>query len=132
MIIDLAKPTQAGTFELPGGGTVSLRLLSADDLKAIRKECSRTVVDYPLLGGQYRRFEHTEFDSDKWDILHWDRAITGWTDLFDKNGQPIPVTSENKVLLMERVAVFQKAVNDGLEALRKADAEATEEAAKNS
>lgn len=128
MIVDLEeKPTESGTFELKGGGSVDLRLLSAEDIMAIRKATVTVKAEYPLLKdpatGQerYQRFEAPQFDSDLWDEMMWDRGITGYKDLFDKNKKPIPVSREMKALLMRKVPEFRQAYTDGLKVLQERD-----------
>jgi len=131
MIVDLEEKDVTGTFELSGGGKVHLRLLSGDDLKTMRKECFTKRVEYPLLGGKFQRFEAEDFDAEKFARMGWLRNITGWEDLFDRNGKPIPVTDENKVLLMEKVAEFREAVTEGNKALKEAEKARAEELEKN-
>ncbi len=141
MIIDLEeKATESGTFELKGGGKVHLRLLSGDDLKEIYKATFAMVPEYVLLKDpatgkeKYQRFEGQKFNSDLFDAMKWDKAITGWDDLFDKNSTPIPVTKENKVLLMTsgKAPEFVTAVEDGLKALQEIDKARAEAVSKNS
>lgn len=131
MIVDLAEKTESGTFELKGGGKVHLRLLTGEDLKAMRKACLSTAVEYPLLDGKYQRFETEKFDAELFRQMGWDRNIVGWDDLYDRNEKPIPVTPENKALLMERVPEFKEAVENGNKALRDREKAETEAAEKN-
>lgn len=137
MIVDIEEREERGTFDLEGGGKVHLRLLSADDMRAIRKACSTVKAEYPLLKdpktGQeyYQRFESTRFDPDLFEEMRWDRCIVGWDDIFDRNEKPIPVTKENKMALMQKVKKFAKAVNGGLKALQKAEKDRIEAAEKN-
>lgn len=133
MIIDLDEKDECGTFELAGGGKVHLRLLTIDDLKVMRKACLKTVPEYPLLDGKYQRFEGQTFDGDLFDEMKWDRVITGWDDLFDRNKKPIPVIKENKILLMSpgKAPEFVRAVEEGLKTLKDADAEKFRAAEKN-
>jgi hypothetical protein len=131
MIVDLEDKEEKGSFELKGGGKVHLRLLSGADLKAMRKACMTVSVEYPLLEGKYQRFEAPKFDGELFDSMKWDRVITGWDLLFDRNEKQIPVTPENKVLLMERVLEFAEAVNEGLKSLKEAEKTRTEQAEKN-
>ena len=136
-VVDFEEKTETGTFELEGGGKVHLRLLTVGDLKAMQKACVKKVVEYPLLEdpatGKKRhvRFEAEEFDAEKFASMGHDRNITGWDDLFDRNEKPIPVTPENKDLLMERVPAFAEAVTAGNKALREAEKARTEQVAKN-
>ena len=126
-IVDLEERAEKGTFELVGGGKIHLRLLTPTDIREMRDACVKKVVEYPLLKDpatgkeRHQRFEAEEFDGEKFQRMGWDRNITGWEDLFEKNEQPIPVTPENKALLMERVPEFRKAFEDGLKALKEAE-----------
>lgn len=122
MIVDLEEKTECGWFDLEGGGRLQLRLLSIDDIREMRKQCVKTIPEYPKIDGEYRRFEGTEFNTDLWREIMWDKTIMSWEQVFDKNEIPIPVTRENKVLLMTRVAKFNKAYEDGLKALKESDA----------
>jgi len=136
MIVDLEEKSETGSFDLKGGGRVHLRLLMSNDLKEIRKATITTVIEYPLLKAAdgketYQRFEAQRFDPDLFDEMKWDLAITGWDDIYDCNQIPIPVTKDNKNLLMKLVAEFKQAVEDGLKALQDADKERHEAARKN-
>jgi len=130
-IIDFEERPETGTFELKGGGKVHLRLLTGDDLRAMRKACSKKVVEYPLLGGKHIRFEAEQFDSELFQRMGWERNITGWDDLYDRNEKPIPVTEENKALLMEKVPEFFEAVALGNAALKEAEKAKAEQVEKN-
>jgi hypothetical protein len=61
-----------------------------------------------------------------------DLTITGWDNIRDRNTKvPVPITKENKTLLMEKVPEFAAAVNDGLKALKESEANRAEAAEKN-
>ncbi len=141
MIVDLENKEEKGTFELKGGGKIHLRLLSAEDFRAMRKACVKTVSEYPYLdidpadpkkGKKYFQFDREEFDGDLFREMQLDRNITGWDDIFDRNKKPIPVTKENKVLLYTVVPEFREAVDKGLAALKEAEKARAEAAEKNS
>jgi len=139
MIVDLEEKTESGTFELKGGGKVTIRLLTVNDLRDIRKATGKTVAEYPLLKDPktgemvYRRFEGFHFDGDLFDEMKWDRIIIGWENLFDKNKKPIPCTKEMKVLLMTsgKALEFVEAVENGLKALQEADEAKSKAASEN-
>jgi hypothetical protein len=132
MIVDLEeRETENGWFDLPGGGRVHLRLLSRDELHGIRKKTLAVVPEYPLIEGEYRRFEGREFNEELFDELWWDKSIVEWKDILDKNGAPIPVSAENKALLMRRVSGFVEAVDAGLKELKQAEKEKSEASIKN-
>ncbi len=131
MIVELEEKEESGSFELPGGGKVHLRLRSEKDEKEIRAACTTKLVEYPLLDGKYQRFETEKVDYELFAEMSFDRNITGWEDLFDKNKKPIPVTKEIKVLLMKNVQLFRATVENGLKALKAAESAKVENAPKN-
>jgi hypothetical protein len=136
MIVDLEKKEERGSFDLRDGGKVHLRLLTSKDMKEIRAATVKTVIEYPLLKGPdgketYQRFEAQRFDADLFEEMKWDRAITGWDDIYDCNQKPILVTKENKTLLMSMVSEFIVAVNDGLKALQETEKARNETESKN-
>ena len=141
MIVDLEKTaTESGWFDLEGGGKVRLRLFDTDDLEAMRKLCIATTAEYPLLdidpndplkGKRYQRFEAPKFDVELWELEANDRSILGWEDIFDRNEKPIPVTRENKTLLMQRVPKFASAVNEARKVLQERDRQRAEDSEKN-
>ena len=132
MIVDLTDKEEAGVFELKGGGKVKLRLRSEQDEREIRAACVRPVVEYPLLDGKYQRFETEKTDIERFLFMSWDKNIAGWDDLFDCNKKPIPVTPENKALLMKIVPAFREAVTNGLTLLQEKSKAEAEALAKNS
>ncbi|MFH2075119.1 MAG: hypothetical protein ABIJ57_07195 [Pseudomonadota bacterium] len=132
MIVDLEDKTETGWFDLRAGGRVQLRLLSITDVRAIRDASVKTVVEYPLLDGVYKRFESEKFNAELATEIRHDRTIMGWEKLFDKNEKEIPVTRANKKLLMELVPEFREAVDNGLKALKEADEAKSGQAEKNS
>ena len=131
MIVDLEEREEKATFDLKGGGKLHLRLLSADDIKSMRKACMKKVVEYPLLDGKYQRFEDQDFDGDLWQEMLSDLTIIGWDDLFDRNEKAIPVTKENKLLLMTRVPEFTEAYMAGMKVLKDAESARQGQSEKN-
>lgn len=136
MIVDLEEKTEDGWFDLRDGGRVHLRLMSSDDVREMRKACFATVTEYPLLEGddgvkRHQRFEGKRFDEDLWDEMRWDLCIIGWENICDRNQAPVPVSKENKVLLMSRVPEFFMAVEEGMKALKEAEKAKSEDARKN-
>ncbi len=131
MIVDLTDKTESGWFDLEGGGRLHLRLLDITDIRDMRKACLKTVPEYPKIEGKYQRFEGQEFDGDLWNEMLWDRTIMGWEGIFDRNEKPIPVTKENKALLMMRVSEFVRVYEEGIKALKAAEEVRAEAAEKN-
>ena len=99
---------------------MEFRLLSAEDLKAITAACIKKGVEYPKLEGQFRRFETVETDFDLWNEMMWDLSIVGWEGLYDAQEREIPVTKENKCLLMTRVQAFAELHEKSMAALKAA------------
>jgi len=131
MIVDLEEKEESGSFELKGGGKVYLKLRNEADEKEIRAACVKLVVEYPLLDGKYQRFESEKTDMTLFVEMCWDKNITGWDDLFDCKEKPIPVTKENKILLMKMVPLFRETVEKGLQALKEVETARAEAAEKN-
>jgi hypothetical protein len=131
MEVDLKKKeTESGWFDIKGGGRVHVRLLSVDDIVAMRKACFSPVVEYPLLKDpktgkeDYRRFESEKFDGDLWETMKNDLGILGWDVMVNKETkQPIEVTTENKNLLMFPGVCpsFCEAVEKGMASLKEAE-----------
>ena len=63
--------------------------------------------------------------------MFWETVIVDWEKFFDKNGQPIPCTKENKMILMSRSSKFVKLVMDLMKELADYDADQAERAEKN-
>ena len=141
MIVDIEKKeTESGWFDLEGGGRVNVRLLSADDVREMRKLCETVTSEYPLLlvdpndetkGREYRRFDVPRFDGDLWEAELSDRSILGWEAILDRNKKPVPVTREYKALLMQIAPKFREAVEAARKVLKERDAEKAEAAEKN-
>lgn len=128
---DISGKTEQGWFDVEGGGRVEFRLLSAEDLKAITTACIKKGVEYPKLEGQFRRFETVETDFDLWNEMMWDLSIVGWEGLFDAQEREIPVTRENKCLLMTRIQAFADLHERAMKTLKEATDERAEASEKN-
>ena len=118
-------------FELPDGGRIRLKNLTADDLKEIRKKTVKKRVDFKKVEGTPGRFEYEDVDRDLENVLFWEKVIVDWENFFDGKEQPIPCTKENKLLLMGRSQKFIKIVTDFLKVLTEDDSEQAERAEKN-
>ncbi len=128
---DLSGKTEQGWFDVEGGGRVEFRLLSADDLKTITAACIKKVDKYPKLDGQFRHFEAVETDWDLWNEMLWDLSIVTWEGLYDAQEREIPVTRENKLLLMTRVPAFAELHERAMKALKGTADEQAEASEKN-
>ncbi len=131
MNVDLTDKEERGSFDLKGGGKVHLRLRTDQDEKEIRAACVTSVVEFPLLDGKHQRFETEKTDTEQYVEMAWDKNIVGWDEIYDVNKKPVPITKENNVLLMKLVPTFNKAVADGLKALKEASTDRAEQAEKN-
>ena len=142
MKVNRNRTTESGSFDIPSGGKLHLRLLGSKDLKEMRKLCFEEKVEYPrvpdydadgnqLSTGHYERFETSKMDRDKWQEELWDRTITGWDGITEDDGTPTPVTLADKIFFMENDLEFQTAYNEGMKALKERDAAKTEELPKN-
>lgn len=130
-ILNIEDKEESGSFEMPGGGKVHLRLRNEQDEKEIRAACITTIVEYPLLDGKYQRFESEKINTSLYVEMSWDKNITGWDTLFDRNKKEIPITKENKILLMKQSKLFRETVEKGLTVLKEAEKTRTEELEKN-
>lgn len=142
MIVDLTEKTENGTFDLRGGGTLSLRLLNARDMKEMNESCIKRVSEYPYLPvmkdgeptgvSQYVRFERQEINQDLWNDMLYDRTITGWTGITGPDDKAIECKKENKVRMMMFSPDFREAYDTGMKALKEAEASRREAEQKNS
>ena len=141
MEVDLKKKeTESGWFDIKGGGRVHVRLLSVDDIAAMRKACFTRVVEYPLLKDpktgreDYRQFESEKFDVDLWEEMKNDLAIIGWDAMVNKETKKlIEITKDNKNLLMFPGVCpqFREAVEKGMASLKEAEKAKAEAVIKN-
>ena len=127
-IFNLADLNPGTWFTLDDGeGRVCLRVCTGDDLREIRKRTVKERVEYKR--GQ--RFAYEVVDEKLQNELIWQHCIVDWERLIDQNGESIPCTPENKILLMGRSIKFAGFVADCLETLTEIDAAHEEEAKKN-
>ena len=89
------------------GGYVDLRVCNGAALQEIRAQTVSRQVEY--VGGQ--RYEYKETDAELEQSLIWDYCIIGWDGVEDQNDRPIPVSRENKVLLMLGSLKFSRFIN---------------------
>lgn len=66
------------------------------------------------------------------DELTWDYCIVKWSDLQDKNGEEIPCTKENKLIMINKHVKFSLFVAECLEKLQEFEKEEEEKEEKNS
>jgi hypothetical protein len=88
-----------------GAGRVSLRVADAESIESIHSQTRKKVSEF-VYNPKTRQMERvTYYDQTpeqeaKERQLLWDYAIVDWENLLDKNGKVIPVTSDNKLKLM--------------------------------
>jgi hypothetical protein len=87
-------------FDMPGGGRVKLRTLSVLDLRKIKKATTTKTPFVTEVNGKTVVLTHEVDDDDLWMSMANDCCVVEWENLFDKNGNPIPCTKENKDILM--------------------------------
>lgn len=63
--------------------------------------------------------------------LFWDLVIVAWENFSDRQGNPIPCTKENKLLLLSRSQKFANFVSDSLKTLNDKELTLMEETEKN-
>jgi len=105
--------------------------MTADTLKAIRKQTVKKRAEYKRVEGKAERFDVEEVNEDLQNELFWDHIIMAWEQCFDPKGVPIPCTKENKILLMSRSAKFATFIGDALKTLGEAEAVQAAGAEKN-
>ncbi len=129
-VIDLDEPV-GKWFEMEGGGRVQLRTLTADILKAIRKQTVKKKVDFKRIDGSPARLEYEEINEDLQNELFWEQIIIAWENIFDGKGNEIPCTKENKILLMTRSVKFARFISDSLKTLAEDEQREMEASEKN-
>ena len=118
-------------FEMEGGGTVILRTMTADVLKAIRKQTVKKKVDFKKIEGTPVRLEYEEVNEELQNELFWDHIIVEWDNLLDGKGNAIPCTKENKLKLMLRSIKFSQFITESLKTLADDEAKQLEASEKN-
>jgi len=117
MTVFLLEESVGVWFDLEGGGRVQLRTMTADALKAIRKQTVKRRVEYKRIDGKAERFDVEEVNEDLQNALFWDHVIAGWENILNGKAEEIPCTRENKMLLMTRSAAFARFVGESLATL---------------
>ena len=118
-------------FDVEGGGRIKLRIMTPDVNKVIRKKTVKKRVDFKKVEGVPSRFEYEEVNEDLQTELFWDYIIVDWENFIDRNGEQIPCTSENKVLLISKSTRFVSLLNGFLKELTDYEEEKTAQIEKN-
>lgn len=119
-------------FEHDDGWKVSLRICSLDELKRIRKQTVKEKFAFKRLDGAPYRVKWDETDEDAQSLMIWDYCIVDWQEMYDKDGKtPLPLTAENKVMLMNKSASFAKFVTDSMTKLNEMQEQGKEVSEKN-
>jgi hypothetical protein len=99
-VFDLKNLNPGFKFEMDGGGTIWLRVCSADALKQIQKQTTTQKIEYKRVDGKPQRIVSTITDDEASSEMIWDYCIVKWENFFDAEGNAIPCTKEMKMLLM--------------------------------
>ena len=118
-------------FEMDGGGKVKLRTMTADVLKAIRKQAVKKRVEFKKVEGTPHRFEWEDVNDELQNELFWDHIIQDWEGFTDGKGNPIPCTRDNKLKLMFRSVKFSQFITESLKTLADEEAKQLEASEKN-
>jgi hypothetical protein len=119
-------------FDHDDGWKVSLRICSLDELKRIRKQTTKEKFAFKRLDGAPYRVKWDETDEDAQSLMIWDYCIVDWQEMYDKDGKtPLPLTAENKVMLMNKSASFAKFVTDSMTKLNEMQEQGKEASEKN-
>ena len=132
-MIDLKGLKAPSRFFWPGSDNewVDLRNITLEEYKKIRTETVSKRSEYHQVdGGRPYRYEVEDTDEDKANELLWDYQIVDWN-IVDSEGEKIPCTIENKLLLMGNSSEFVDFVVDSLNQLAKDEAERREKSEKN-
>lgn len=100
-------------FDLKDGARVCVRTCAGDDLRSIEAKTVMKKTEYR--GGQ--RYEYEQVNPDLRNELLWDFVIVDWSGMVDAEGEAIPCTKENKILLMGKSIRFAGYVADCLDKL---------------
>lgn len=114
---------------------VELRVAADEDTERMRKQAGiKQKVEYRNVRGRAQRLEFLDSNEQKIntfsDLLN-DFTIVDWY-LFDKQGQEIPCTKENKLKLMKGSPMFAAWIASCTEQIRSEIENVAEEEAKNS
>lgn len=117
-------------------GQVCLRIATPEVIESIQSQTRKKHAEFvrnPNTRAMERVtwFDQTPDQEKKERELTWDHAIQGWEGILDKDGNEIPCTTENKLKLMN-ISQFARFVVRCLRLIAGANAEAAEEAEKNS
>jgi len=148
MPFDLENLNPSAWFTVPDEKTgepthekLCLRLPSVDLMDRINKETTKKTVEYrhplkengrPDLRKPLQRIEFEEvIDPNKRTNMLWDHIIVDW-EIYTPQGERIPCTTENKVLMMKGSSRFASLVNEYMDEMQKAEEEHKKDLEKNS
>jgi hypothetical protein len=125
------------TYHAPekDAGRVQIRIADADTYECIQKDTRTHKHEfvYNKVTRQMERVSYVEQTSEqkrKERELIWDYAIQAWEGILDKNGNPIPCTTENKIKLMN-IPVFSRFVSRCLDLINLSEEARKSELEKN-
>jgi len=110
---------------------VELKTLADAELREIRKKVAKKKAEYKKVGGgAAQRFDYVDVDDEMLADEITDKCIVRWY-LLDTDGNEIPCTRENKLLLTGNSPEFSSFISDSLEKLKKDKEDKKEEEEKN-
>lgn len=135
MAWDLKNLNPPARFHYPddtGDEWVELRNLSIDDFRRLRKETTTYKIDYwrGNKSEKPHRFEINEVDEDKLYKLMWEEQIVNWH-ILDTDGNKIPCTNKNKLLMMGNSIEFSAWTVECLNTLAKDELKKKDDLEKN-
>ena len=132
MRFNLAELNPGVWFDLnpddPSAGRICLRPANAEFLERAQKLAVRKRVEWKKGFG---RTEWEESDNDKYRELLWDYCIVDWEGIEDENGNPIPCTTEHKLLLLTHSVTLLNIVRKCLDVLNEQEEQRLESLEKN-
>lgn len=148
MPFDLNNLNPSAWFAVPDEKTgeptnekICLRLPSVNLMDTINKETTKRRVELhhplkesgkPNVRAPLQRIEFDEvIDPDKRSMMLWDSIIVDW-ELYTPEGERIPCTAENKVLMMKGSSRFASLVNEFMDEMQKAEEAHKKDLGKNS
>jgi hypothetical protein len=133
MAFNLSNLNPASRFYLSKDETewVELKILSDRELKEVRKKVSKKKAEYKSSGRTgLQRIEYVDVDEEMLADEINDLCISNWN-LLDTDGNEIPCTRDNKLLLVGSSPEFSTFISDSLETLKKDKEEKEKEEEKN-
>jgi len=110
----------------PQNGGIKVRHLSGEALNDIEKKTTKKKFEFQ----RGRRVETSEIDNQLRSDLTVDYCLLDWL-IFDKDGEEIPCTKENKLTLINKSPKFMRFYSAALEQVSELEGQEQEEREKN-